>query len=336
MTVPSGHRFEATQALRQVLTRAVAWGMIDVNPAKQGVDNPQRRRTEKRPFESWAQLHELAAGSNLATGRWLSSRLRPVSGRASGSPSSTETSTWTPGSSTCGGRSETGGSSARRPRAASGRCRSRRSPSKRSSYFRRRRDGSSVPLSAWRLLRPAQLPRALLEVRAARRRDQAAAEGLRSPAHGLALVGGSHASPRFASSCDPGATSSQEVGREPVAGRSSIGRPLYCIPAGPTRDYSGCPAMHGVAGRGSIRGVDSGLDTGRLGSTTQRDVKVRVGVLALAGLLAGVGAVWVAARAGYEVPHIPSPARLRCLSGGRSSGAACSPGGLGRRTGWGR
>lgn len=45
MTIPPGHRFEATQALRQVLTRAVAWGMIDVNPAKQGVDNPQRRRT---------------------------------------------------------------------------------------------------------------------------------------------------------------------------------------------------------------------------------------------------------------------------------------------------
>lgn len=52
MTIPQGHRFEATQALRQVLTRAVAWGLIDSNPAKVGVDNPQRRRTEKRPFES--------------------------------------------------------------------------------------------------------------------------------------------------------------------------------------------------------------------------------------------------------------------------------------------
>ena len=62
MTIPPGHRFEATQALRQVLARAVAWGMIDGNPAKQGVDNPQRRRTEKRPFESWAQLNEVAAG----------------------------------------------------------------------------------------------------------------------------------------------------------------------------------------------------------------------------------------------------------------------------------
>jgi hypothetical protein len=43
MTIPPGHRFEATQALRQVLARAVVWGMIDVNPAKHGVDNPQRR-----------------------------------------------------------------------------------------------------------------------------------------------------------------------------------------------------------------------------------------------------------------------------------------------------
>jgi integrase len=60
MTISPGHRFEATQVLRQVLARAVVWGMIDSNPAKQGVDNPQRRRTEKRPFESWAQLDELA------------------------------------------------------------------------------------------------------------------------------------------------------------------------------------------------------------------------------------------------------------------------------------
>jgi hypothetical protein len=51
MTISPGHRFEATQALRQVLALAVVWGMIDSNPAKQGVDNPQRRRTEKRPFE---------------------------------------------------------------------------------------------------------------------------------------------------------------------------------------------------------------------------------------------------------------------------------------------
>jgi integrase len=35
--------------------------MIDVNPAKVGVDNPVRRRKEQRPFESWAELEALAA-----------------------------------------------------------------------------------------------------------------------------------------------------------------------------------------------------------------------------------------------------------------------------------
>src|SRR6266545_4469865 len=59
MTISPGHRFEATQALRQALARAVVWGMIDSNPAKLGVDNPQRRRTEKRPFESWAHSTSL-------------------------------------------------------------------------------------------------------------------------------------------------------------------------------------------------------------------------------------------------------------------------------------
>src|SRR6266511_984737 len=61
MTLSPGYRFEATQALRQVLHRAVAWGMIDVNPAKVGVDNPTPRRREQRPFESWAELNAVAA-----------------------------------------------------------------------------------------------------------------------------------------------------------------------------------------------------------------------------------------------------------------------------------
>ena len=34
MTIPEGHRYEATQALRQVLNRAVAWELLDYNPAK--------------------------------------------------------------------------------------------------------------------------------------------------------------------------------------------------------------------------------------------------------------------------------------------------------------
>ena len=60
MTIPPGHRFEATQALRQTLRRAVKWGLIDRNPAIEGVENPQRRRTEQRPFESWYEIRQLA------------------------------------------------------------------------------------------------------------------------------------------------------------------------------------------------------------------------------------------------------------------------------------
>ena len=51
----------STQALRQVLNRAVAWELIDVNPAKRGVDNPLRRFPEKRPFESSAELDTVAS-----------------------------------------------------------------------------------------------------------------------------------------------------------------------------------------------------------------------------------------------------------------------------------
>ncbi len=92
MTIPAGHRFEATQALRQVLGRAVEWCMIDVNPAKHGVANPQRRRTEKRPFESWAQLAEVAArlgerertlvmfaaATGLRPGEWIALEQRDI------------------------------------------------------------------------------------------------------------------------------------------------------------------------------------------------------------------------------------------------------------------
>src|SRR5205807_1556885 len=59
LTIPEGHRFEATQALRQVFNRAVAWGLLDFNPAKRGVPNAQRRPKEKRPFESWAQIEAI-------------------------------------------------------------------------------------------------------------------------------------------------------------------------------------------------------------------------------------------------------------------------------------
>src|SRR5918996_643774 len=92
MTIPPGHRFEATQALRQVLARAVEWGLLDVNPAKLGVENPQRRYTEKRPFDSWDELCALAgrlgprhgpmvlfaAATGLRPGEWLALEHRDV------------------------------------------------------------------------------------------------------------------------------------------------------------------------------------------------------------------------------------------------------------------
>jgi len=62
-TLAPGHRYEATQALRQTLTCAVSWQLIDRNPAKVGADNPLPIRAEQRPFESWDRLQLLAAAS---------------------------------------------------------------------------------------------------------------------------------------------------------------------------------------------------------------------------------------------------------------------------------
>lgn len=92
MTIRPGYRFEATLALRQVLARAVVWGMLDINPAKQGVENPQRRRTEKRPFESWAELDAVAerlgpmlgpmvlfaAATGMRPGEWVALEWRDI------------------------------------------------------------------------------------------------------------------------------------------------------------------------------------------------------------------------------------------------------------------
>jgi integrase len=60
-SVSEGHRFEATQALRQVINRAVSWELLDYNPAKLGVPDPAPRAKEKRPFETWAQVEAVAA-----------------------------------------------------------------------------------------------------------------------------------------------------------------------------------------------------------------------------------------------------------------------------------
>ncbi len=92
MTISPGYRFEATQALRQVLARAVVWGMLDINPAKQGVENRQRRRTEKRPRESWHELEAVterlgprlgpmvlfAAAAGMRPGEWVALEHRDI------------------------------------------------------------------------------------------------------------------------------------------------------------------------------------------------------------------------------------------------------------------
>ena len=70
----------------------MSWGLIDVNPAELGVENPQRRYTEKRPFESWEELYALAeklgprygpmvvfaAATGLRPGEWLALEHRDI------------------------------------------------------------------------------------------------------------------------------------------------------------------------------------------------------------------------------------------------------------------
>jgi integrase len=89
------------------LHRALVWGMIDVNPAKVGVDNPSPRRKEQRPFESCQEIEAVAAAlgprygpmivfaaaTGLRTAEWVALERRDID------RSST--------SSTCVGRSRT-------------------------------------------------------------------------------------------------------------------------------------------------------------------------------------------------------------------------------------
>jgi hypothetical protein len=108
LTIPEGHRYEATQALRQVLSRAVAWGILDYNPAKRGVSNPLRRSQEKRPFESWQEIEALAAQLGPVYGRWLSSGPRQGCDRPRSSDSSAAISTSAPASSISAAPTRTG------------------------------------------------------------------------------------------------------------------------------------------------------------------------------------------------------------------------------------
>jgi hypothetical protein len=70
IALSAGYRFDATQALRQVLARAVAWGMIDANPAKLGVDNRRRGAGSSTRSSRGPNSMQLQRISCPATGRW--------------------------------------------------------------------------------------------------------------------------------------------------------------------------------------------------------------------------------------------------------------------------
>jgi len=112
ITVPRGHPFEATQALRQVLARAVSWGLLNTNAAKDGVENPQRPRIEQRPFDSWADIRQLADQIGPSHGPLVLFAAATGLRRANGSRSSAATSTSSPAFSTSSERFETGDSNA--------------------------------------------------------------------------------------------------------------------------------------------------------------------------------------------------------------------------------
>jgi hypothetical protein len=184
IALSAGYRFDATQALRQVLARAVVWGMIDSNPAKLGVDNPSPRRREQRPFESWAELDAVAANlapryrpmvifaaaTGASPGRVARARMarhRRGGPRRLRPPLVHEGSLEMPED---GGEPPSGAAAddcARRDRTAAVK------PAECTGVSRR----------AGRLPRPAQLPQPRVEARTGRGGDRAPAQGLRSPTH---------------------------------------------------------------------------------------------------------------------------------------------------------
>jgi hypothetical protein len=137
LTIPQGHRFEATQALRQVLNRAVAWKLIDENPAKRGVPNPGRRCREQRPFDSWAQIRSLAERLGPRFGPVAGSPPRTDSDPRSCSRSNKETWIAPPASFRSDARMRTDGSSTPGRGWADARFRCRRSHSRPSSSYGR-------------------------------------------------------------------------------------------------------------------------------------------------------------------------------------------------------
>jgi hypothetical protein len=97
LTIPEGHRFEATQALRHVLNRALVWGLIEYNPAKRcsesaapiegeaalrvmGADRRDRRATPSE-VRAVGRVRSCDRASSLRAVRARATRHRPSRGR---------------------------------------------------------------------------------------------------------------------------------------------------------------------------------------------------------------------------------------------------------------
>ena len=88
-SVPEGHRFEATQALRQVLNRAVCWGLIDFNPCQAGRSEPGAAGEGEAAVRDVAAGRSSSGSARAGAGRgYASRRARWRRGRVSSGPAS--------------------------------------------------------------------------------------------------------------------------------------------------------------------------------------------------------------------------------------------------------
>ena len=184
--LPAGHRFEATQALRQVLNRAVAWRIIDSNPARAGVDNPRRQHPEKRPFETWAEIDALAAHLDPAYGPMIvfaaATGLRPAARRMDRARAARPRPRGTGRLRAQGARARAAEESQDASEPARGAAAVDRAGRAR-PLAGARGDAAPVSCAAWRLPRPAQLQPPRLESGSERRWNRASAATVRLAPH---------------------------------------------------------------------------------------------------------------------------------------------------------